>query len=970
MKFFYAFVLLLISHSFFGQNSSISGSVVDDSNGGTLPGVNVIIRQLKMSTTTDSDGKFVFRNVATGSYEVEFSFLGYNSKSISEVITKNNEITYLNTTLSERKNELKEVVITRTKAKTESLKSLLIAQKNSITVSDGISAETMKRTPDKTTSDVLKRVSGVSVQDNKFVVIRGLNDRYNAALLNGAPLPSSESDRKAFSFDIFPANMLDNLIITKTASPDMPGEFVGGVIQVNTKSVPDKNFQSISIGQGYNTITTFKNQKKYEGSSTDWLGFDNGTRDLAPSIPSTKDFKTINGTAEAAAIAKTFEYDWSIKNSRFKPNSSFQYSIGHHFDIGDKVFGVVFSLSHSLTNNFNEISRNKWDDSNQSLPSVLLETKNDLNYSQQVLTGSLANFTMKFNENNSIFFKNILSINSTDLVVDRTGKNDVNDSRVVNSDVRWFTSNIIYSGQLNGEHYFTKPKIKVLWSGFYSNIKRTIPNLRRNVYIIADPNSTDPKEFTPRAIIGAPGNSSDYAGGMFFSENNESSYGGKFDISKKFDIAKVINNEIKLGGFIQNRERDFFARQFFYSQFQSPEGIYNQELEYLPNEFIFKAENMGALNSGKNGFTLYEYTKKEDSYVAGSKLKAAYIMLDNRYEKFRLIWGVRAEHFVQTLNADTQTEGLVNVNLSKIDFLPSANIIYSINSKQNLRLSYSQTLNRPEYRELAPFGFYDFTTQFFTQGNPKLKRASVQNYDFRYEFYPSKGQLFTVSYFRKKFKDPIEIIQQAINNTISYANANSAINSGIELEFRVLLSSIFTAENTSIFDDLTLFSNTAIIKSKADVKGINGANPETTRTMQGQSPYVFNAGLQYLNKESGLTISTNLNRAGNRIAYASSENDPAIWEKGRTFLDVQIAKSFLKNTLELKLNIQNLLAQDLIFYQNNYKNTAEYGALETLANTVFTGDFHYQNGYNKVDDDLFWKNKFGRSFSLSATYNF
>ncbi len=970
MKFFYISIIFLISQSFFGQNGSISGSVVDDANGSNLPGVNILIKSLKFSTTTDSEGKFVFRNVPAGSYEVEFSFIGYSPKIISEVITKNNEITYLNTTLAEVKNELKEVVITRTKAKAESIKSLLVAQKNSITVSDGISAESMKRTPDKTTSDVLKRISGVSIQDNKFVVIRGLNDRYNFASLNGAPLPSSESDRKAFSFDIFPANMLDNLIITKTASPDMPGEFVGGVIQINTKSVPDKNFQSITVGQGYNTVTTYKNQKTYEGSKTDWLGFDNGTRDLAPTVPSTKDFQALNGKPEAAAIAKTFEYDWKINNSKFNPNTSFQYSIGHHFDFGEKVLGVVFSLSHSLTNNYNEISRNKWDDSNQSLPSVLLETKNDNNYSQQVLTGSLANFTMKFNENNSIFFKNILSINSNDLVVERTGKNDVNDPRVINSDVRWFTSNIIYSGQLNGEHYFTKPKIKVSWSGFYSNIQRTIPNLRRNVYIIADPSSSDPKETSPRALVGAPGNSSDYAGGMFFSENKESSSGGKFDISKKFEIGKALSNELKLGGFIQNRERDFSARQFFYSQYQTSGVEYDRELEYLPNATIFKAENMGLLPSGKNGFTLYEYTKKEDSYIAGSKLNAAYVMLDNRYKKFRLIWGVRVEDFVQTLNADTQTEGVVDLNVKKVDVLPSANLIFSINSKQNLRLSYSQTLNRPEYRELAPFGFYDFTTQFFTQGNPNLKRASIQNYDFRYEFYPAKGQLFTMSYFRKKFENPIEIIQQAINNTISYANANSAINSGVELEFRVLLSSIFTSENTSLFDDLTLFSNTAIIKSTADVTGINGANPETSRTMQGQSPYVFNAGLQYMNKDNGLTISANINRAGNRIAFASSENDPAIWEKGRTFLDLQIAQSFLKNKLELKLNIQNLLAQDLIFYQNQYKNTAEYGTLETLANGIFTGDFHYQDGYNAVDDDLFWIQKFGRSISLSATYNF
>lgn len=424
MKIIYTFALFMISYLFFGQNSSISGSVVDGSNGGDLPGVNIFIRELKLSTTTDSNGKFIFRNVAAGSYDVEFSYIGYDPKIISEVITKTNEVTYLNTTIAETKNLLNEVVITRTKAKAESIKSLLVAQKNSITVSDGISAESIKRTPDRTTSDVLKRVSGVSIQDNKFVIIRGLNDRYNTALINGAPLPSSEPDRKAFSFDIFPSNMLDNLVITKTASPDMPGEFAGGVIQINTKSVPDKNFQSITIGTGYNSVTTFKTKKEYEGSATDWLGFDNGARDLPSTVPSTKDFP-LYSTPEGADIAKTFEYDWKINDTKFKPNTGFQYSLGHHFDFGEKVFGVLFSVSHSITNNLNEVARNEWDNTDQTAPSVLQKTKSDINYSQQVLTGSLANFTMKFNENNTIFFKNILSINSNDLVVERNSIDDV-----------------------------------------------------------------------------------------------------------------------------------------------------------------------------------------------------------------------------------------------------------------------------------------------------------------------------------------------------------------------------------------------------------------------------------------------------------------------------------------------------------------------------------------------------------------
>jgi outer membrane receptor protein involved in Fe transport len=351
-------------------------------------------------------------------------------------------------------------------------------------------------------------------------------------------------------------------------------------------------------------------------------------------------------------------------------------------------------------------------------------------------------------------------------------------------------------------------------------------------------------------------------------------------------------------------------------------------------------------------------------------------MMDNRYKKFRLIWGLRVEDFTQNLNSKiNQTEeypkGIVDINTVKRDFLPSANLIFALNSKQNIRVSYSKTLNRPEYRELAPFGFYDFTTQFFTQGNPLLQRSTILNFDFRYEFFPSKGQLFTVSYFNKNFDKPIEIIQQPLNRTISYINANKAKVSGVELEFRVLLSSIFTNENTSVFDDLTLFSNLAIIKSESDVRGIKGTPDfEPVRTMQGQSPYIFNSGLQYMNKDNGLIISTNINRSGNRIAFAASEVKNAIWEKGRTFLDMQVAKSFLKNKLELKLNIQNILAQDLIFYQNNYRNTVEYGALETLANHVFTGDFHYEDGYNKADDDIIWNTTFGRSFSLTATYNF
>ena len=968
MKFSFTLVLLVITQFIFSQNAIIKGSILDDSNGTPIPGVNIVIKELKLSLSSDSEGKFIFKNVKPGVYEVVFSFIGYKSKLVSEVIVTNNETTELNSTLEEVNNVLDEIVITKTKAKTESVKSLLAMQKNNASVSDGISAETIKKTPDRTTSDVLKRISGASVQDNKFVIIRGLNDRYNIALLNGAPLPSSEPDRKAFSFDIFPSNILDNLVITKTASPDLPGEFAGGIVQINTKSVPDKDFQSLSIGSGYNTITTFKEQKAYKGSSTDWIGFDNGVRDLPSNIPNTEVFNTLS-FEEKAALAKTFEYDWSIKDEKFKPNTNFQYSIGRHINFGEKVLGLLFSISNNKTNNFNKTVRNDYENPDPNVPSVLISQFDDNNYSEQVLSAGLANFAFKFNPNHSINFKNIYSINSTDLVVERTGKKDVNDPRLLVADVRWFTSNNIYSGQLNGDNYFPTPKIRVNWNAFFSDIKRSIPNLRRNIYSIANPDSTDPTETIPVAEIAANNGGPDYGGGMFFSENKENIKGGKIDISKKFTIAKELINEFKVGGLVQSRERAFYSRQLQYN-ILTLGGDFDYDLLNLPNASIFTIPNMGVISPGVNGFTLSDFTKFTDSYTAKSDLKAAYVMLDNRFKKFRLVWGVRIEDYLQKIDSRLTETTYLALNERQTDILPSVNFIYSINKKQNLRLSYSVTLNRPEFRELAPFGFYDFTTQFFTQGNPDLKIAEIKNFDFRYELYPGKGQILSFSYFKKNFTNPIEIQQEINNKTVTYRNAKSAVNTGIEFEFRTLLSSIFGVEKAPFLDDITLYSNVAIIKSTVDVSNFNAANTDQSRPLQGQSPYIFNAGIQYANETNGWSISTNVNRAGNRITFTDSEVKPAIWEKGRTFLDMQISKSLNKKRFEIKLNVQNILAQDLIFYQNNYRNTATYGTLETLSNQIFTGDYHYEDGYNKKDDDVIWRTKFGRSFTLSVTYNF
>lgn len=966
MRTILAFLFASICSMAVAQNGSLKGTLIDAKNATTLVGVNVIIKGANKSTISDGEGKFVIAGIAPGVYEVEFSMIGYLPKQVSEVVITANDVTNLDVTLEEQKNTLEEVVITKTRAKAESVKSLLTQQKNNASVSDGISAETIKKTPDRTTSDVLKRISGASVQDNKFVVIRGLNDRYNVAFLNGAPLPSSESDRKAFSFDIFPSNLLDNLVITKTATPDLPSDFAGGVVQINTKSVPDRNFQTLSIGSGFNTITTFQEQRTYEGSGTDWLGYDNGVRAFPSTLPSTEVFNVLS-FQEKAELAKTFEYDWGIQSQKFAPNYNFQYSIGRSIKLGEKTLGMIFSVSNTKTNNFNDVERFDYDNPDPT-STLLVSSFKDNNYTQQVLTAGLGNLSFKFNENHTVFFKNIYSINSTDLVVERRGQRDVNDTRFLLADVRWFTSNKIYSGQLGGDHTFQNKKIKLSWNAFLSDIQRSIPNLRRNIYSISDPNSTDPNQNSPRAEIAFNNGGPDYGGGMFFSETSEDIKGGKLDLSKKFNLGKDLINEVKIGGMYQTRARDFFARQMQYNQLTSG-GTFDSNLLSLPNEQIFNVANMGVISPGVNGFTIADFTKFTDAYAAGSDLKAAYVMFDNRYKFIRFVWGVRFEEYTQRVNARLTELDFLALEDVQDNLLPSANLILSLSSKQNLRFSYSKTLNRPEFRELAPFGFYDFTNQFFTQGNPLLKTGEITNFDIRYEFYPGKNQLLSVSYFRKNFTNPIEIQQQVNNKTITYVNANAAVNSGIELEFRAMLSSLLNFPGLPFLEDITVFSNLAVINSEVDISNLNTANIATKRPLQGQSPYVVNAGIQYLNNDNGWSVSANLNRTGNRIAFTESEIRPAIWEKGRTFIDMQISKT-IKKKMEIKLNIQNLLAQDLIFYQNNYKNSVRYGTLETLANQIFTGDYHYQDGFNAKEDDVIWRTRFGQSFSLTFTYNF
>jgi len=972
-KYLTTLTLLFLTTLFSAQTGRISGTILDSKTGETLPGATVLVEGTSRGASADFDGKFAINNVPVGKVTLVVSYISYTSKKIAEVTVLVNDATDVNVQLDPSSSQdLTEVEVVVTLNK-ENNTALVLQQKNNASVSDGVSAETIKRTPDRNTSDVLKRVSGASIQDNKFAIVRGLNERYNAAYLNGAPLPSTESDRKAFSFDLFPSNMLDNLVITKTARPDMPGEFAGGIIEINTKNIPEKNFVLVSAGAGYNTLTTGKERLYYKGGKTDWLGTDDGTRALSDKIPDYGEFPN-DVNLQGQLAQKVSSSDWGVYNKKFAPNSSYQASAGWNFKRKEKdFFGLLGSLSYNNTNSYYTTERLAYlsGSPNDVNDPLLLDKKFlDKTYQNQKLIGVLLNASCKLNENNSISFKNLYSIASDDRVIERNGTTTPVERNplLVRSTALWFTQNNALSSQLIGEHYIPKAKIKINWNGNYANVKRTIPNLRRHTYnrltYLEDKNTDpseppfyDPNDTTWRAQIATSNTSSnDYSGVMLWSKLNEFIYNGKLDLTHNHKLNKNVSLESKVGGLYQHRDRVFDFRQFSYAEYGGSGGstVYNSNLNYLPTNEIFTQQNMGVLTPSSStsqqvgGFKLLESTLPQSSYKAKSNLTAGYVMADVKYRSYlRVVAGARVESYKQTLEFfDVRyliNKEVINRDTTVTDILPSLNVIVSPTDKINLRASYSKTINRPEFRELAPFLFYDFNTQFSLQGDPNLKRALIDNYDLRFEWFPGSGQLVSVSGFYKQFENPIELSKGQNATDLTYKNVPSAFCRGVEFEYRINVGKFHKNDSSFIgrvLDNLTLFTNLSLIESKIDPKNTYALYE---RPMQGQSPYLLNGGLSYIDLKNNYSFSAMINRVGQRIYIVGNDQFEEVWEMPRTVVDLQASKSFFKNKLDIRFNIRDLFAssQPLRFVQNfdakrlkaKSENTAPFW-LQTVGTTL------------------------------------
>ncbi len=949
MKSTLTLILLLLSLGAFSQTGTLVGSVKDQKTNESLIGALVTIQGVPgKGASTDLNGQYIITKIPAGRYDLVIKYVGYASQTVTGVEIVAGKTTSQAIYLTTASKAISEVTVSAEVIKT-SVSAMQLMQKNSASLMDGTSADQIKRSPDRNTAEVLRRSSGTTIQDGRFAIVRGLSDRYNLAMVNGAVLPGTEPDRKVFSFDLFPAAILDNLVITKTAQPDLPGEFAGGLIQLNTKDIPDSSFLQVGLNSTHHSLATFQDFKSYQGSSTDWLGYDNSFRTIPASMPSRTDYIALTD-AERYKITKDFADNYAITTGSALPFYGLQLTGGWRKNLGKSDFGLIGAITYSRNQKVNhwEVREFNAPDKNPADTSARIEqfqSYNDTTYQNEVNWGTLLNMSLRIGANHKISIKNSLNLTSDNTLTTRQGYRPGNGNfDNIRSFQYEFISNRLLTQQIGGEHSFLKGAIRLDWGGSISSARRNTPDLRRlRYYNIPDVDSIYRIAITSQADLNTAG--------RFYSELEEGINSGFLNLLIPFKIGKQ-KQEFKTGVYVQTKDRTFDARILGYQVSIFPS--FNFDLLGSAPDSIFSDKNIG-----DEGFVMSEVTNPTERYTANSRLTAGYAMLNNRItSRLRAVWGVRFENFEQNLDSRLQNNDPVTVRNKFNDILPSVNLIYSVTENSNLRLAASKTVSRPEFREIAPFPFYDFNYFSTVQGETSLRRTSIFNYDVRYEWFRKSGQMISLGAFYKEFEDPIEQYFKTdagigTARLISWLNSPRAVNYGAEFVLRQNFGFLNKKLETLIFS-----ANLSYIISEIDINTTRGTY---TRPMQGQSPYIVNLILQYQHPKTATGFSILFNQIGRRIAFVGIPDFffPELYENPRPLLDLQISQRLFKNAT-LTLNIQDLINQSIYFYQD-YNNDKKF-----QDNLVRKNESSV-----RADQDIYFiRNQPGRQISLSFNWLF
>ncbi len=922
-RFLITIILLMSGLPGYVQSLSLTGKITNNKNE-ALSGVSIKIKSSNTGTISDVEGRFTLNLVVGLKYTLTLTAVGYDTKTIDEVEVKPSQFNELNVVMEVKEKVGEGVTITSkgSTARKESVNALITFQRNTNTVASVIAAETIRRSPDRNTGEVLKRTPGASVQEGKFIVIRGLADRYNQAMLNGILLTSTEPDRKTFSFDLIPANMIDNLVINKAFVPEYPGEWAGGLIQVNTKDIPSSNSFNIQVGTGFNSQTIGHRFYRDPGGRLDWLGIDDGTRGLPDGYTRKAEFDTAS-FATKTAIGKTMRNAWAPVVGTAPMNVSFQSSGSFTTNVFGKRLGGVVGVNYSksnrrvfLLNRSNAISDNV---------ATLNSNFNDTRFQKEVSVGAIGSLALQLNSRNRISVKSLINVNANNAVTQREGDEYNRDEQLRGTEMS-FKQNTFFTTQLTGDHTITNP-VRLRWYGSFTILDGYIPDQRRISYARAA-GSNDPYRLLISNVL------SQQSGSRIFQTLSDYIYTAGGDLSYNFDWLQQ-KQTLKGGYMLQIKDRLYDANLF-----ANYLTIDNPSLRALPAHRVFAPQHFGNGTDDLFGFDAIK--GRTFRYMANTILNGGFLQLDNQFtKKLRVVWGLRVEHYDQLVGS-VKTWDPRHTYSKVLDFLPGINATYKATAKTNIRLSASQTVIRPELRELAFLNLYDFELNASVQGNPNLRRTKIANLDIRYEWYPRAGEVFTAGAFYKKFEDPIEqLFNEGVggSSTFSYQNAKNATAYGVEVEFRKKLDQLDALKN------FTLQANGSLIKSEVKDLALG-----IDRTLQGQSPYMINLGLLYDLEKAGLTATLLYNRIGERIYLvgdiSAGSGSPDILEAPRHLVDFQMSKKILDKKGELRLNVSDVLNTVQYFYQNvgtrySFQKGQDAYRFTRQVGTTFSVTFNY-----------------------------
>lgn len=901
-----ALLLAILPLSAFAQTGSIKGTLLDAKNKEAIIGGSVVLKGTlpPVGTSTDLEGNFEIRNVPTGKHTVVFTYISYKPREV-EVTVYPNQAVLINSTLEEDVATLSEVKIVGQR-QTFTDVSVITEIRQAEQVAVGISAQQIQKSQDRDASQVIRRVPGVSIQDDRFVIIRGLNERYNTVMLNDAITPSTEVDVKSFSFDLIPSSAIDRMVVYKSGAPELPGEFSGGVIKIYTKTIPDENGLSLSVSSSYRSGTTFQNALSYKGTPGDVLGFGAGTRELPATFPTTNTLLNENRSSEATLNAfRNLPEFFNVKNATVNPDLRLSLGYNRKMYVGDKTLTTFNNISY--TNSHQVLATDQYRylafDPARKESTVWVKYNDQLN-AENVRLGVMSNWALLLNPNHKIEFRNLFNQLTNKETTLRQGYTQENGRDVQNYAFR-YEAKSIYTGQLSGTHDLSDATT-VKWTGAFGYTHRDEPDFRR---FVSSRNMGTNDPFTVEVVPGS--NASLARGARFYSSLNEYTSSFRSDIEHRvarngYEDDDKMTIKLRAGAYGEYKDRSFKARWF---NLTNPGGVSQEILNQGPDHLF------DAVNIASDRFYYAERTNFDDKYMAQNTLLAAYVGAYIPFSpKFNASLGFRAEYNRQQLQSRLRGSGTpVRVDNPIFRPLPSVNLAYNLTDKSLLRLAYGITLNRPEFRELAPFTYYDFAFDVSRVGNPDLKTPTIQNADLRYEFYPSDGEVISIAGFYKHFRNPIEARVRYAGSGVAFSvdNAEQAYAVGAEVEVRKSLHSLTAS---GFVDNLTLLLNASLIKSSV-LTGFTGQ--ENNRQLQGQSPYLVNTGIYYNDVDRGWQVNVLYNVVGRRIfLVGDKEVQPTVYEMPRHVIDLNIIKA-LGEHLQLKVGVQDLLNQRFRLIQDS-----------------------------------------------------